>query len=58
MSTFWFGICGTRDLIQLYKDLALKEVNDLDDGRVIGNMSVADIEAIKKAESEQQKKDN
>ncbi len=58
VSTFWFGICGTRDLIQLYKDLALKEVNDLDDGRVIGNMSVADIEAIKKAESEQQKKDN
>ncbi|MBR6373181.1 MAG: hypothetical protein IKS20_08360 [Victivallales bacterium] len=56
ISTFWFGICGTRDLMQLYKDLAAKEVDVLDDGRVMGNMSVADIEAMKKAEAAQKNK--
>ena len=50
ITTFWFGIGGTRDLFRLFRDLEAKEDNVYDDGRVVNNMSVADIEAMKKAE--------
>ena len=50
VTTFWFGIGGTRDLFRLFRDLEAKEDNVYDDGRVVNNMSVADIEAMKKAE--------
>jgi hypothetical protein len=50
ITTIWFGICGTRDLIQLFKDLENKETDVLDDGRVAGNMSVADAEKMKAIE--------
>lgn len=50
VSTIWFGICGTRDLFQLFKDLDAKETNVLDDGRVEGNVSIADMAAVKQAE--------
>ncbi|MBR1952375.1 MAG: sodium:panthothenate symporter [Lentisphaeria bacterium] len=48
VTTFWFGICGTKDLFQLFRDLDKKESNDLDDGRVINNQSVADIKQEEK----------
>ena len=58
VTTFWFGIGGTRDLFQLFRDLEAKESNDLDDGRVINNMSVADMAASSKAEAKEEESKN
>lgn len=50
-TTVWFGICGTRDLCYLFKDLKnKKEDNILDDGRVINNVSAADLNSVNVAE--------
>ena len=47
MTTVWFGVGGFFGLRQLFRDLAArKETNDLDDGRVEGNMSLADKQAL------------
>ncbi len=32
--TFWFGICGIRDLYRLFRDLAVREEDISDDGHV------------------------
>ena len=50
VTTVWFAIGGTRDLFRLFKDLEEKEADELDDGRVAGNMSVADAAKMKAAE--------
>lgn len=42
VSTIWFTIGGTMDLRRLFKDLAAKQENVLDDGRVIGHVSADD----------------
>ena len=52
VSTVWFGIGGTYDLFRLFRDLENKETDDLDDGRVVNNMSVADIAKLKELEKE------
>ncbi|MFA5866146.1 MAG: hypothetical protein WC975_15850, partial [Phycisphaerae bacterium] len=46
VSTIWFSIGGTIDLRKLFKDLAKKEENILDDGRVIGHVSADDVELV------------
>ena len=50
-TTFWSGICGFSDLRRMFRDLNERIINPLDDGRVEGNMSLADkvqLEAVDK----------
>ena len=54
ISTVWFAIGGFVDLRRLFRDLKTRIVNPLDDGRVEGNMSLADkaqLEAIDREEN-------
>ena len=46
VSTVWFTIGGTRDLLRIFKALKIKETNMLDDGRVIGHVSADDIALV------------
>jgi len=50
VSTVWFSIGGTLDLMKLFKRLATKEDNILDDGRVIGHVSAADVAVMDEIE--------
>ena len=51
VSTVWFSIGGTLDLRRLFKDLAKKEENVLDDGRVIGHVSADDVELVEQIDN-------
>ena len=51
ISTVWFMIGGSIDLYRLFRDLANKQTNQLDDGRVIGHVSAADLADMEMAES-------
>ncbi len=56
VSTFWFSICGTIDLKKMFNLLASREETDvLDDGRVEGHMSAADVKRFKAIEEAQNK---
>ncbi|MGE9297232.1 MAG: sodium:solute symporter family protein [Puniceicoccales bacterium] len=48
ISTVWFLIGGVIDLRQLFKDLAAREDNPLDNGMVEGHVSLVDREAFQK----------
>jgi Na+/proline symporter len=50
VSTVWFAIGGTMDLRRLFRDLAKIEENVLDDGRVVGHVSAADVELVEKVD--------
>ena len=50
ISTVWFTIGGTWDLMRLFKRLESKETNLHDDGRVIGHVSAEDIEMVEKVD--------
>ena len=54
ITTVWFGIGGVIDLRQLFRDLRVRVVNPLDDGRVEDSMSIVDkaeLEAVDKRKS-------
>jgi solute:Na+ symporter, SSS family len=50
VSTIWFTIGCTIDLRRLFRDLAKTEENVLDDGRVIGHISAADVDLVEKVD--------
>ncbi len=53
VTTVWFGIGGVKDLFALFHDLeARRNVNVLDDGRVSGNVSLADQEQVDEVEAD------
>jgi len=59
ITAVWFGIGGAVDLVQMFRDLEKRTSNPLDDGRVEGNVSLADkaqFEAMEKAEAEKSDK--
>jgi hypothetical protein len=51
ISSVWFSIGGTRDLLQLFKDLAMTRSNVRDDGRVLGHVSADDVALVLKDHS-------
>ncbi|MFA6929521.1 MAG: sodium:panthothenate symporter [Lentisphaeria bacterium] len=52
VTIFWFGICGTRDLIRMFRRLDARTENAsvLDDGRVEGHISADDVALVAKVE--------
>jgi len=48
VSTVWFSIGGTIDLIRMFKRLHSHRVNEADDGRVIGHQSAEDVKIADK----------
>ena len=61
VSTVWFMIGGIVDLRRLFKDLAVRVNNPLDDGWVVGHVSLVDADTIgteeEKEEASQEEKD-
>ncbi len=57
IGTFWFGIGAVVDMRQLFIDLKNRKINYLDNGRVEGNMSLADKAELEAIDSKT-KKDN
>ena len=56
ITTFWFGYGAIKDMRQLFRDLkARTAVDNLDNGQVEGNVSLADKAAFEKIEKENSK---
>jgi hypothetical protein len=51
----WMGYGGFKDLRQLFRDLKLRKANDLDNGQVDGNVSLADKADMEAVEKESEK---
>jgi Na+/proline symporter len=54
ISTVWFMIGGIVDLRRLFKDLAARVNNPLDDGWVVGHVSLVDAEKLGSEEEKQE----
>ena len=52
VTAVWFAIGGVIDLRQMFIDLESRVVNELDDGRVEGNMSLADKAALEAVDAD------
>ena len=52
ITAVWYGIGGFVNLLQLFRDLKQRVVNPLDNGRVEGNMSLADKAQLEAAEKD------
>ena len=50
ITAVWFGIGGFINLIQLFRDLKQRVINPLDNGRVEGNVSLADKAQLEAAD--------
>lgn len=55
ISTVWFSIGGTLDLFRLFRDLKTRVSNPLDDGRVEGNISIAEKTRLDKIDADSAK---
>ena len=52
ITTVWFFIGGVADLRRLFKDLKLRKINELDNGMVEGNVSLADKAAFEEKDEQ------
>ncbi|MEN8254475.1 MAG: sodium:panthothenate symporter [Verrucomicrobiota bacterium] len=52
ITTVWFFFGGIRDIRQLFRDLAKRVDNPLDDGRVEGHVALSDVAVLGKNEDE------
>ena len=50
VSTIWFTIGGTWDLRRMFRRLSKHEADVLDNGRVVGHVSAADVAIVEKVE--------
>ncbi len=50
VTTVWFTVGGTRDLMRLFRALRTAKRNVLDDGRVVGHVSTADVDLVGKVD--------
>ncbi len=50
--TFWFSIGIVVDMRKMFKDLSARKVNHLDNGQVVGNVSLADKAELEAVDSE------
>lgn len=57
ITTVWFFWGGTRDTIQLFRDLEARIDNPLDDGRVAGQVSLVDQAAIEQVEEKEEEEE-
>jgi len=55
VSTVWFTIGGIVDLRRLFRDLATKKDDFLDNGMVVGGVSASDLAHVKEVEGEDKK---
>jgi hypothetical protein len=57
ITAVWFGICGPIDLADMFRSLKNRKINELDDGRVEGNMSLADKAELEAIDADKENKE-